>query len=164
MVSMLESKRAISPLIATVLLIVFSVALGAVVMSWGETYIEEKAEFVAGAQEIIGGCDLAQLNVIQIGGLDQVCTHNGLVDVWLDNGPGIDVYDIHARLVGVKEVIAIESILENPLLRNNAVKATFASGVGALRQLKLTPKVLIGDTIIFCAQKAIVIENILPCQ
>ena len=36
-----SSKRAISPLVATVMLIAFAVALGAVVMNWGKGYIEE---------------------------------------------------------------------------------------------------------------------------
>lgn len=35
-----KSKKAIAPLIATVLLIAFAVALGAVVMNWGKSYVE----------------------------------------------------------------------------------------------------------------------------
>jgi len=42
---MLQSRKGISPLIATVLLIAFAVALGAVVMSWGRGYIETTATF-----------------------------------------------------------------------------------------------------------------------
>ena len=41
-------KQAISPLVATILLLAFSIAIGAVVMSWGESYVEEKANFVQG--------------------------------------------------------------------------------------------------------------------
>lgn len=164
MVSMLKSKRGISPLIATVLLIVFSVALGAVVMSWGESYIEEKAEFVSGAQETVGGCDLVDISVIMLGGAPQVCLRNGLIDAWLDNGPSAEVYDIHARIVGEQGVATIESLLDAPLRRTNAVKATFATGpIGHVRQVKLTPQVLIGDTPLFCKNKALLIENIGPC-
>lgn len=39
-----KNKKGISPLIATVLLIAFAVALGAVVMSWGRGYVEDTAE------------------------------------------------------------------------------------------------------------------------
>ena len=48
-------KRALTPLVATVLLVAFSVGLGALVMSWGEDYISEKAEFVQGTAEIKSG-------------------------------------------------------------------------------------------------------------
>lgn len=37
------SKKGIAPLIATVLLIAFAVALGAVVMNWGRAYVEDTA-------------------------------------------------------------------------------------------------------------------------
>lgn len=39
-------KRGISPLLSTLVLIAISIGLGAVVMSWGRGYIEERAEFV----------------------------------------------------------------------------------------------------------------------
>jgi len=165
MVSMLGSNRGISPLMATVLLIVFSVALGAVVMSWGESYIEEKAEFVSGAQETVGGCDLAQLSVIEVGGTPQVCYRNGAIDVWLDNGPAIDVHNIHARIVGAQAVSSLDNLLEAPLMRSSAVKVTLTSGrIGKLRQVKLTPKVMVGNTPAFCSQQALVIEKIPACE
>jgi len=36
------NKKAISPIIATVLLIGFAIALGALVMNWGKSYVEEQ--------------------------------------------------------------------------------------------------------------------------
>lgn len=162
---MLESKRAISPLIATVLLIVFSVALGAVVMSWGESYIEEKAEFVSGVQEIGGGCDRAAIDVIRISGAPQVCAKEGVVDVWLDNGPAADIENIHVRVVGTQGVATAEDILEAPLLRGEAARATIGTGqIGGVRQVKLTPKVRSGAETMFCSAQALLLENIQPCQ
>ena len=162
---MLESNRAISPLIATVLLIVFSVALGAVVMSWGESYIEEKAEFVSGAQETVGGCDLVKLTVIEVSGVPQVCSRNGMIDLWLDNGPAIDISDIHARVVGTQGVASIENLLDVNLAKNSAVKTTFSVGnIGSIRQVKLTPTVLVGTSPILCTQHPIILENIQLCE
>lgn len=37
------NKKAVSPLIATLLLVIFSIALGSVVMSWGKQYVESAA-------------------------------------------------------------------------------------------------------------------------
>lgn len=44
-------KRGVSPLIATVLLIAFAVALGAIVMNWGRTYVEDTQEFAREGSE-----------------------------------------------------------------------------------------------------------------
>ena len=118
------SKKGISPLVATVLLVAFSVALGALVMSWGQEYIEEKAEFVQGMQEVKSGCDVANLNIIKIGGIPQVCLKgDNKIQVWFDNGPDMDIYNIHARVAGTDGVSVQEEILKAPLLRENAVKA-----------------------------------------
>jgi flagellin-like protein len=44
-------KKAVSPLIATVLLIAFAVALGAIVMNWGESFVRETQETAEEASE-----------------------------------------------------------------------------------------------------------------
>lgn len=41
---MFENKKAISPLISTLLLVVFAIALGSVVMTWGRAYVESAVE------------------------------------------------------------------------------------------------------------------------
>ena len=35
------NKKGLSPLMATLLLVIFAIALGSVVMSWGKEYVEE---------------------------------------------------------------------------------------------------------------------------
>ena len=159
------SKKGISPLVATVLLVAFSVALGALVMSWGQEYIEEKAEFVQGMQEVKSGCDVANLNIIKIGGIPQVCLKgDNKIQVWFDNGPDMDIYNIHARVAGTDGVSVQEEILKAPLLRENAVKAEFFfEPVGTLLQVKFTPKIFVIDKVYFCSQKAIAVENIPVC-
>lgn len=37
------NKKALSPLVATLLLVIFAIALGSVVMSWGKEYVEQAA-------------------------------------------------------------------------------------------------------------------------
>ncbi len=40
----LKSKRALSPLIATILLVVFALVIGTITMSWGRSYVEKIKE------------------------------------------------------------------------------------------------------------------------
>jgi len=160
----MSDKRAISPLIATVLLIVLSVGMGVAVMSWGEEYIEAKAEFVQGVQETVTSCDLVQLSIIKISGVEQMCLAETTVKGLIDNGPDADVQDIHARLLGANGVYVDESILDTPLPRGSASPVAFSVGdIGAISQIKFTPKTLIAGKQVVCSKQAIVAENIRKC-
>lgn len=53
-----KSKKAISPLIATVLLIAFAVALGAVVMSWGRGYVEDTTNLAESSSGATMSCSM----------------------------------------------------------------------------------------------------------
>lgn len=160
---MFRGKRGITPLIATVLLVVFSIGLGAVVMSWGEDYIEQKAEFVQGTAEIKSQCDLAEFNVIKIAGSPQACTQDGAIQLWIDNGPEVDISNIHARILTEETAEVVDDILLAPLERANAARAVIPYSGGYVRQLKLTPKVWTGQTVTMCSQSAIKVENLNEC-
>ncbi|VVB81533.1 Uncharacterised protein [uncultured archaeon] len=159
------SRRAITPLVATILLVAFSVGLGALVMSWGEDYIAQKAEFVQGTAEVKSGCDAAKITLIKIGGQEQACIGPDGIQLWIDNGPDIDVYNIHARIAGTDGVDVKEEILTEPLLKANAAKAKvpFNKAIGPIMQIKLTPKIWTGSNVAICSQGAITIEKMPIC-
>ena len=163
--SLFSSRKAITPLVATILLVAFSVGLGALVMSWGEEYIEQKAEFVQGTAEIKSGCDVAKISIIKISGQPQACFGPESIQLWIDNGPDMDLYNIHARIAGTNTVQVQEEILSQPLLKANAIKATvpYDRSIGAILQIKLTPKIWTGKDVAICAQSAITVEKIPPC-
>lgn len=72
-----KSKRGISPLIATVLLIAFAVALGAVVMSWGRGYIESTATFAEEKSAAEMRCTMdVELGFAVIDNQKKVCVGN----------------------------------------------------------------------------------------
>jgi flagellin-like protein len=60
------NRRAISPLIATVFLIAFAVALGAVIMSLGKTYVESIPASAAGAKVCDSTTVTDSLKLLQI--------------------------------------------------------------------------------------------------
>jgi flagellin-like protein len=157
-------KRGVSPLIATILLILMSVGMGVAVMSWGEEYIEEKAEFVQGVQETLTSCDLVALSVVKIGGVDQLCVSGGVIRGIIDNGPDANVKDIRARVIGQSGISVDESILEAPLPRGSAAQVVIESGdVGAVSQVKLTPSIMMGGKTVACTKQALSVENIRNC-
>ena len=89
--SMVLNRKAVSPLIATVLLIAFAIALGAIVMNWGKSWVEEEME--SGQEEFYASkeCDRdIQLGIKSIGNRPQLCySYNGdnlTIDFMIYNG------------------------------------------------------------------------------
>ena len=159
----LNNKKGISPLMATVILVAFSIALGAVVMSWGADFIEAKSEFTIGANELGAGCDRVSFNIIIVKGVPQVCYDGSAVQIFIENGQSIELANVQARLVGTDGIIQTE-IFSQPLAPLNAIKTTFAyDNIGFPLQLKLIPKINVSNAEIFCADKALVIDGLMEC-
>ncbi len=158
-------RQAVSPLIATVLLVAFSVALGAVVMSWGEEYVSEKAEFVQGVREALSSCDAVSFDVIKINNVPQVCVRNDVLELTIDNGADEEVFDFHARFVTDNGAFVDESTLNTPLKRLHATKLFLKfPATGRLQQVRLVPKVKVGNDLLFCNDQALLLENFRKCQ
>lgn len=158
------NKRGISPLIATILLITFSVALGAVVMSFGEQYVEEQAEFVSGDPEVaVAACDAVDLQIIQVGGKQQICVRDGMIELSVDNGPEMSIDGIQARVVGTEDVYISPNILTESLGPAASLKTIFQyENVGTPLQVRLTPLLRDGQ-VSYCVGSAIVVENLAAC-
>lgn len=161
---MFNNKRGISPLFATILLIAFSVALGAVVMSWGESYIEEKAEFAKGVQEVSRGCDDIYFSIMQVQATSQICQRGDTIEAFIENGPNADILNIQAKVIGTDNVAVIDNILQKSMPKAGSAKASFAfAPVGTLRQVKLTPIIKRGNEVVYCPQRALKLEGINEC-
>ena len=158
------NARGLSPLVATVLLIAFSVALGAVVMSYGETYVEQQADFVSHGTEVSAtACDGVSLSVIKVKNIAQLCSRDSVIDVALDNG-GVTIDSMQARIFGSAGVSLVSNMLQKPLSANVPLKTTFAyDPVGVPLQVKLTPAVLTPNGVAYCSDAAVTIDDVKPC-
>lgn len=160
---MFEGRRGISPLVATVLLIAFSVALGAVVMSWGESYIEQRAEFVSGKPEVGGPCDTALISIIKLEGKPQACLRGSTVELFIENGQR-PLDGIKVSVTGSDGVHLVDNVLAKKLDPADSVKVTVTpTAIGTIKQIKLTPILLINNEQQFCTQSQTIIEPVQPC-
>lgn len=155
-------NKGISPLIATVLLIAFSVALGAVVMSWGETYIEEKAQFVEGNQGLVNapGCDGISLAPIILSGKETFCIKDAVIKTTLENKGVNTANNLKITAIGADGVQTKEGVISKELKGGDAVKIEVPfDSTGLIKQIKIIPfydgKV--------CPDKSLVRENIENC-
>ena len=96
MYKFLKSKKGVSPLIATILLIAFAVALGSVVMNWGLNLNLGKSTDICRAVEIkIRNVDVAETCFGGVG-------TNGYINFIIDNTGATDISGLAIWMVGDK--------------------------------------------------------------
>ncbi|MBW2964055.1 hypothetical protein KY363_01220 [Candidatus Woesearchaeota archaeon] len=180
---MFRSTRAVSPLIATVLLIAFAVALGAVVMNWGRGYVEDTANIARERSDTEVKCASdVNIDIVEIDGTPQVCyntsagfpSNNYSLQFIVENKKSTTVESISARVIGDKTRVPLTADLGTEAnLTVNAAKflnVSYNGGsgngldIGVPQQLKLTPSIKVGGTVIACPSSAETSTNIKPCS
>jgi hypothetical protein len=148
--SLKSNKKGITPLMITFLLISFAVALGVVVMNLGRAQVEDVAE-----------CPInIDLQFANIGGKDDICFDGGTIKFTVENGVNTAVSGLIVNVIGAEKA-------ETYRLPANIAKAgTYLGKVsfsGTIRQVKITPKVVLFDEEQICTEKALIIENVPDC-
>lgn len=157
---MIFNKKGISPAAATLILIAFAIALGAVVMTWGKSYIEEKAEFVGEVE--VSGCGTVSFDIIKVGGAYQACydVSKDSLELLLENGDTADLLDMQVRVIGDQGIYMQDSLLSNPLLRTHSVKRSVPYGnIGRIQQVKITPVIEVAGSRVVCGKRSLILEK-----
>ena len=92
----LNNKKGVSPLIATVLLIAFAVALGAIVMNWGRGYVEDTQDFARSSSENQLACSSDVEMDFRIIDVNVTEDDEFLISVRSDGGT--DIYDLAVQV------------------------------------------------------------------
>jgi len=87
------NKRGISPLIATVLIIGFTVALAAVIMTWGQSFSKSMSESTEETTNVQLTCTRDVVFV-----LDTVCSDTGKLRLTVENNGNKNLDEITARI------------------------------------------------------------------
>ncbi|MBI4738325.1 hypothetical protein HY772_01970 [Candidatus Woesearchaeota archaeon] len=122
----LKSKKGVSPLIATVLLIAFAVALGAVVMNWGRGYVEDTAQVARQKSDAEVKCSTdVDIDFVTIDNVPQVCFNtsdtlnpggasgNDTVLFILENKKDSTIERLQLRLIGSTSKVPVVRDLGN---------------------------------------------------
>lgn len=121
------NKKAISPLIATVLLIAFAVALGAIIMNWGKTYVEQEMESSRIEYYAIKECERdIELKIKEVGNRLQLCyTYDGstnlTIDFMLENTGPKTIGGVRVTAIGADS--SVNSTGSNFLIENTTIAA-----------------------------------------
>lgn len=158
----IKNKKAVSPLIATVLLISFAVALGAVVMNWGRNIeISKPGDKCAGVE--IKVREINNYNVCYSGfGSD------AYINFIIDNIGKQDLYGLSLWVVGEKgtKLFEIDDILikKGSLFDKKDKELIYDfDKYGQIKHIQFIPKIKIDETIDICPKNSIKADKVGIC-
>jgi flagellin-like protein len=167
------SKKGVSPLIATVLLIAFAVALGAVVMNWGKGYVQAQAinvETKSNAQLSCQG-DI-ELNIYVLNQRPKICyelTDTGTtLSAMLKNEGTMTIKGITVTIVSSNDDV-FSTEIDKDIVGGGVVKVDISvndTEFGDIRQVEFTPKILVSGVQkpVLCSKNSKNIDEIYACE
>ena len=157
------SKKGVSPLIATILLIAFSVSLGSVVMSWG-----------LNLQSIDSSdkCTEAGIKIKSIDGNDAcfaLSGATGYINFQIANKGNIEISGLSIWITGQRGTKFFDadnlSIKKGDFYSKDDRDISYAAAeLGALKQVLFMPKIISGQSMQVCPLKSIKAEKIGICS
>lgn len=148
MIKRIINKKAITPLMASLLLLSFSVALGVFFMNLGRAQIEASA-----------------VCPIKIGLTSkQFCLSSNQVNFQVQNGLTTGVKGLIVNVIGTEKAETFE--LDNIDLAKGGIysgQIVIGKEVGSVRQVKVSPKIILYDHEEICIEKAVISESLGNC-
>lgn len=152
-------KRAISPLLSTLLLITFAVILGLAVMNWGRAQLENSAVCTVNTR----------MALIDIDNEKQICYSGigatGFITFALDNGPVVDLVGLQVRIAGSKNIYNLP--LQERVMRGFSVMKTIPYNFnmyGDIQEIKISPIIQLNSKPLICQEQAIIVKDIKQCK
>jgi hypothetical protein len=166
---MLTSRKALSPLIAAVLLIVVVVGIGAVVTGIVRSQVTADKQTIEKKSVDIDCSTLVEIDVPTLNDDFMICTGTGYVNFTLENSGTILVDEIQIKVFGDAGFADNDSLLTTGL-EPGAVESQFIAAfniadVGNVEEVFIIPKkkVVGGNSRIFCSEAQLRFTDISPC-
>lgn len=157
------NKRGVSPLIATVLLISFAVALGSVILNWGRNLeISKPGDKCSGINikiRTVNNIEVCYAGSGKEGYINFIIDNSGNIDIeglgiWLTGEKGTKLLDFDDSSINKGEILSI---------KDKSVKYDF-DAYGAIKHIQFFPKVKIGESVDICARNSVKANLIGVCQ
>ena len=152
LLELLRKKRGLSPLIATVLLIAFAVALGAVVMNWGQSQLH------------VDSCESVMIDFETVNNVPQICKNNkDEIDLFLNNKGKMKVSGFKVNIIGSasQDSVNIDEALDVADTREFLVPS---KKISFIKMVKIVPKINNSEGEEFCTGQAIKVLRIPNCE
>lgn len=148
----MANKKAVSPLIATVLLIAFAVSLGAVLL----TYLTS-----------LGECGSVSIEIPKLEDTPQICynSNTNKLDFTLENSGREDIDSLKLTLTGALNVenLDVDHAIPHAETEKISIDYKFLS-LGKIQQVKIIPVVIEDNEEVVCpTEKTLTVEGIPEC-
>ena len=155
-------KRGVSPLIATVLLISFAVALGSVVLNWGRNLDVSSSDDI---------CENVKILIRDLGNTDVCYKSDGkqaFLNFALSNEGDIPVQGIGIFILGEKgtKLLDLDTFTIQPKGLIDVIDTSIAYDIetyGMIKQVQFLPKAKGEDSITLCPGSTIKTEKVRAC-
>jgi len=157
----MKNKKAISPVIATVILLAIAIGLGVVAMNWGRAYLE-----------ISSTCAIdTKMKIVSVNNIPQICYQageDGFIQFLIENGPNTDIEKLQLRAIGNRQVYSTE-VESSSIVKGGSYLGMVPYNTnifGDIKQIKITPELLVYENQppAICTEQGIIIENIGQCK
>lgn len=145
-------KQGISPLIATVLLVGFTIAVVAVVMIWGKNYFEETSEKQGVVSKQKFDCSMIEITI------RSAISGQGSQDVFIstENLKNIEIDGFIARVEGEDGVDPVKIFEPLSGLSSNNYDVSFIEDIGDPKKVTMIPRMELGQGVwLPCSDQAI---------
>ncbi|MBW2996937.1 hypothetical protein KY349_01200 [Candidatus Woesearchaeota archaeon] len=166
--NMFNSKKALSPLIAAVLLIVVVVGIGAVVVGMTRGMVSDNQDTISQTDDRMSCSRDVVIQILKLDRDPQICKGSNYINVVIENIGTVDIEDFQLLTYGTTGVYNNESIGAGTLSKGGALElnATYDTAqVGTLQQAKFIPKLKKSGATgyHFCSEVALKYEDINDC-
>ena len=165
-----KNRKAVSPLIATVLLIAFAVALGALVMNWGKRYTEEQMEYTSTKSSEELECELnVELALKEVSGEPQIFYKNstdpslpGSLTFTIENKGRKDINSIRVIIIGQSgNDINTTDLTDSKIVAGGTIKRSVNYTNTSIDEIKFIPKLnTTGSTTpTLCTRNTLIVDS-----
>lgn len=155
----MRNKKGMSPLIATVLLIAFAVALGAMIMNWS-TDIEE-SESPGKTPTTVNPCGAISIELNEVFGKKLFCYQNNTIKFNIVNTGSREITGIQLRTVDNSLQIVAKDVPSSRIAVGGTFDHTFAYDKSGKVHVELVPYVVEDSEPYYCVKQQIV-QDVLP--
>ncbi len=156
----MRAKKGMSPLIATVLLIAFAVALGAMIMNWS-TDIQPVEDDSRGVDATNNPCTDVSFELKEVFGKQLFCYQDGKIRFNVENDGFREISGVQLRTIDENLAEVTSDLVGSKLPIGGTFDHQVAFNKDGKVHVELVPYVISGGTKQYCTKKKIV-KDILP--
>ncbi len=153
----MHDKKAIAPIVATLVLVVFAVTFGIIIMSFGRAAVQQEAT-----------CTIdIDLDFSEIGGQQEICFDQSkeILRFTVENGANIDISALMVNVIGTNKAESFD-LTDAQMLKAGIYLGDVGYNTdsnGEIRQVRIIPKIVPFDEEVICQEQALTAENVRVC-